>query len=449
MKKVIALLLTLMMILSLAACAVAPAKETNSETTAPAAQENTTETDVPNDVAPGAEYEGKSIQIMFNSDDTWNDVIDNYAKAAIAEAFPGLNVEFVPLQDVPVETLATVGELPDIWFGTVSTAQIEAGICLDLKPYLTDWFTENFNNPNFYNDSKGRVWAVGSGTDTFYTSVYYYNKDVFAACGLEAPKNFDDLLNTCQILLDNGYDIPLSHSGWTTSVYWLEQAIVCYDPEAYADLMANKTDFNDPRIRAAIANIQQLVDMGALGIGTVEKDATASISEFVEGKAPIMSTMSWNSGAIAGQTDFEVGQFFLPSANEAYPSGAAYTCWGSFLNGWSVSASTEDPELTVAVLKTLIEQEAKRNFDNGLVTNYKVDGEIAFVNDLDADRYEMFKNVTTWGSAFYPNALDANSQTEYFSVINEWLMDDSDMTADDVCDAMQAIWEQNTFFEVF
>lgn len=83
-----------------------------------------------------------------------------------------------------------------------------------------------------------------------------------------------------------------------------------------------------------------------------------------------MSTMSWNSGAIAGQTDFEVGQFFLPSANEAYPSGAAYTCWGSFLNGWSVSASTEDPELTVAVLKTLIEQEAKRNFDNGLVTNY-------------------------------------------------------------------------------
>ena len=80
MKKVIALLLTLMMILSLAACAAAPAKETNSETTAPAAQENTTETDVPNDVAPGAEYEGKSIQIMFNSDDTWNDVIDNYAK---------------------------------------------------------------------------------------------------------------------------------------------------------------------------------------------------------------------------------------------------------------------------------------------------------------------------------------------------------------------------------
>ena len=105
--------------------------------------------------------------------------------------------------------------------------------------------------------------------------------------------------------------------------------------------------------------------------------------------------------------------------------------------------------MTVAVLKTLIEQEAKRNFDNGLVTNYKVDGEIAFVNDLDADRYEMFKNVTTWGSAFYQNALDANSQTEYFSVINEWLMDDSDMTADDVCDAMQAIWEQNTFFEVF
>ena len=171
MKRVIALLLTLMMILSLAACAAAPAKETNSETTAPAAQENTTETDVPNDVAPGAEYEGKSIQIMFNSDDTWNDVIDNYAKAAIAEAFPGLNVEFVPLQDVPVETLATVGELPDIWFGTVSTAQIEAGICLDLKPYLSDWFTENFNNPNFYNDSKGRVWAVGSGTDTFYTSI--------------------------------------------------------------------------------------------------------------------------------------------------------------------------------------------------------------------------------------------------------------------------------------
>lgn len=450
MKKLIALLLTLTMLLTLAACASSVQNPSN-EPAAPSSQETTVKEDAQaQDAAePAAEYADKSIQIMFNSDETWNDVIDNYAKAAVAESFPGLDVEFVPLQDVPVETLATVGELPDIWFGTVSTAQIEAGICMDLSPYLSDWLTANFNNPNFYNDSKGRVWAVGSGTDTFYTSVYYYNKDVFSACGLDAPENFDDLLNICQTLLDNGYEIPLSHSGWTTSVYWLEQAIMCYAPDAYADLMANKTDFNDSRIRAAIANIQQLIDMGALGIGTVEKDATVSISEFVEGKAPMMSTYSWNSGAIAGQTDFEVGQFFLPSANENYPSGTAYTCWGSFLNGWSVSASTEDPELTIAVLKTLVEQEAKRNFDNGLVTNYKVDGEITFANDLDADRYELFKKVTTWGSAFYPNALDSNSQTEYFSVITEWLMDDSDMTADDVCDAMQAIWEQNTFFDIF
>lgn len=447
MKKIVCLVIALCMVFCCAACAGTqqPAVDEGNtpNTPQPAVDEgNASDT-------PGAPADAKHVEIMFNADETWGDIVENYAKPAMAEHFPDVDIEFVPLQSTSMETLASVGELPDIWFGTCSTALIEAGFVMDMSELLGDWISENFNNPDYYRDSQDRVLAIGSGTDTFYTSVYYYNKDIFNSLNLNEPETFDDLLNICQTLLDNGYNIPISHSGWTTSVYWLEQAIMSYDPEAYLDLTANKTDFNDPRIRAAIANTQKLIDMGALGIGTVEKDATVSISEFVQGDAVIMSTYSWNSGSIAGQTSFEVGQFFLPSANEKYPSGSAYTCWGSFLNGWNVNAGTEDPELVAEILKVLVDCEAKRNFENGLVTNYIVDGDIVFANDLDAERYEMFKNVKTWGCAFYPNTLDSASQSEYFTAITEWLMDDSDLDADGFCDVMQGIWENNTFFDTF
>ena len=440
MKKIACLILALCLVFCCAACASGDQ---------PAGNENNTPNNSNESNKPEANNEPKHVEIMYNRDETWADIIENYAKPAMAEQFPDVDIEFVPLQDVSMETLASVNELPDIWFGVCSTALVESGYVMDMSTLLGDWLSEKFNNPDFYRDSQGRVLALGSGTDTFYTSVYYYNKDIFNSLNLSAPETYDDLLDICQTLIDKGYAIPISHSGWTTGVYWLEQAIMSYDPEAYLDLTANKTDFNDPRIRAAIANTQKLIDMGALGIGTVEKDATVSISEFVQGDAVIMSTYSWNSGSIAGQTDFEVGQFFLPSANEKYPSGSAYTCWGSFLNGWSVNAGTKNPELVAEVMKVLVECEAKRNFDNGLITNYIVEGDVVFANELDAERYEMFKKVETWGSAFYPNTLDSACQSEYFAAITEWLMDDSELDADSFCDKMQDIWERNTFFDTF
>lgn len=447
MKKILCMLMALCMVFSLVACAEEkPVQETPDNGTEPVAEapENNQEAES----AP-VSYEGKSVEIYYNTDATWTDIVDNYAKAAVAEAFPGLEVVFTPLQDVPYETLAAVGELPDIFFGTVSSALMESGCVLDLRPYMSDWLNENFTNPNFYNDSKEHVWAVGSGTDTFYTSVYYYNKDVFADLGLSAPQTFEEFKNVCQTLVDAGWEIPVSHSYWSASLFWLEQAIVSYDPQAYADLMANKTDFNDPRIRAAVANVQEIMDMGALGKGVAEKDLTASISEFVEGDAAILATMCWNSGAVAGQTDFDVGVFYFPTANAEVANGTAYTCWGSFLNGWSVNAATEDPELTVEVLKVLVDAEAKRNFDNGLITNYIVEGDVQFANDLDAERYELFKKVENWGTAFYPNALDSDALGGYYDALTLWLADDSTMDADGFCDAMQTVWENNRFFELF
>lgn len=451
MKKLICVILSLCVLLMLAACASSNSPESSENIETPPASNSTAPSDAtdPAEEKEAESYDGKTIEIMYTTDVVWEDVVENYAKPAIQEAFPGLTVEFIANQGQPIETLAAVDALPDIWFGVCSDALVNSNIVMDMSTYLDQWLKDNFANPDFYRDSRGRVWTVGSGTDTFYTSVYYYNVDIFNELGLSAPETFDDLLSICQTLLDAGYTIPLSHSGWTTSVYWLEQAIMSYDPDAYTELMANKTDFNDPRIRAAIANVQKLIDMGALGIGTVEKDATVSISEFVQGDAVMMSTYSWNSGSIAGQTDFEVGQFFLPSANDKYPTGTAYTCWGSFLNGWNVDASTENPELVLEVLKVLVDAEAQRNFDNGLVTNYVVEGELTFANTLDAERYEMWKGVEKWGSAFYPNALDSAAQGEYFSAVAEWLMDDSDMDADAFCDRMQEIWEANTFFDTF
>lgn len=454
-QKITALLLAAVLAASaLGGCASKTATNTTeadtSKTDTSVTDTSTTDTST-TDVseADDTAYEGKHIEIMYNTDDTWTDIVDNYAKDAVAEAFPGLDVEFVPIADVGYETLASVGDLPDIFFGTVSDALVEAEAVMDLHPYLKDWLADNFKNPDFYNDSQGRTWAVGSGTDTFYTSVYYYNKDVFAELNLSAPQSFEEFKNVCQTLVDAGYEVPLSHSYWSISLFWLEQAIVSYDPEAYADLMANKTDFNDPRIRAAVANIQEIMDMGALGKGVAEKDLTASISEFVEGNAPILATMCWNSGAVAGNTSFDVGVFYFPTANENVANGTAYTCWGSFLNGWAVNAKTEDPELTVEVLKVLVDAEAHRNFDNGLITNYVVEGNVQFANDLDAERYELFKKVESWGTAFYPNALDSNALSEYYDVLTEWLADDSTMDADGFCDAMQTVWENNTFFEKF
>ena len=39
---------------------------------------------------------------------------------------------------------------------------------------------------------------------------FYYNKTAFEALGLEAPQTWEELLETCQTLRDNGYENPIT-----------------------------------------------------------------------------------------------------------------------------------------------------------------------------------------------------------------------------------------------
>lgn len=87
-----------------------------------------------------AEDGAKKITVLWpKTDSTQVDVMENYIQPAMAERFPDLEFEYIPMTaDSPVKTMSASGDLPDIFFtgGADIDAILGAGDALDVSEYV-------------------------------------------------------------------------------------------------------------------------------------------------------------------------------------------------------------------------------------------------------------------------------------------------------------------------
>ena len=195
MKKIIAMLLALVMVLGLAACggSSAPAATEAPKADAPAAT-----------AAPAASAEKVEINMIAAqygtlTADWWANFVSEF-NAAHEDI--NLVVDVVSWNDIytVVNTRIANGEAPDLLNIDVFADYQADGLLLPAEDWVSPETYAKFY-PAFLDQSvvDGTVWAV---PDLASARALYYNVDILNEVGVEVPTTWDELTDVCQKIYD-------------------------------------------------------------------------------------------------------------------------------------------------------------------------------------------------------------------------------------------------------
>lgn len=429
-KRYLAAVLAVMMTLGMAACGN---REENAGSTDTSGQEKV-----------------KLRGIYLNGDETWNDIMDNYIQKNLEKEFPNVEIEWEGTGDLTnlLKTYSATGDLPDLWYSDAAsaTAIINAGNQLNLKDYIIeDGFIDNYVNQDalYYDD--GEIYTISSGIDAFYTPAVYYNKEIFEQYNLEEPETYEELIKVCEVLIDNGIT-PMSisgASGWSVRNFLFFTILMNEDPEAAQELLENKIDFTDARVKAALQKIEDMQKMGCFPEGVANIDFSTHCALYTEGKTAMIATMSWAHSDLEAAVD--TGIFLWPSSNpDKVKTGEALQIWGSPLNGWAVNAKGDNINLAVQIAEYCTEQEAKRHAEQGSSMNFQVEEPAEITSDLEKERMELYNNATVYLKSLHLNAMDSATAAEFATYSNLLLA--GDYSAEQFVEDFNPVWKSNTWF---
>lgn len=394
--------------------------------------------------------EAKTVSILWpETDSTQVDVVDNYLKPALAENFPDVTFDFIPMTaDSPVKTMSASGDLPEIFFtgGAELDAIVAVGDALDLAPYLGEgWAEEHYNDPAQIYDENGVVRWLIAGQNEYYSPVFYYNTALFEENGLEEPKSLDELVTVCQTLADKGIT-PITSDAWTLSYNLLDGILEGAAPDALADLEEGKCDWTDERIVNALKYFDQLKTMGAFAADLVSKDGATSLAEFQSGKTAMWLTYSWcNYDVTEENLGFVPGTFNWPAAEGAEYEQLMFSPRKGYGCGYTANANAEDPQLLADILKVIVDAESTRHAANGLGVNYKVEAPAAPTHPLEIERMEEYNAAASRRSVMCQTSMDGVALAEFQTMMGMLLSDDAGYLSENFIEEFNPVWEMNTY----
>ena len=235
MKKMIALLLAAMLLLSLAACA----STADPAPAADAAPAETAETTSAAEEAPAAETDAEApITLSY-----WlpcNDLEDGAAEQkgviatarAFMEKYPNITLDLVPIggnsddYNAKFQMGASANNLPDLmntsygwvkqWAGTGVIMQLDDIVAEIGSNYKTDAL-------DFANEAVDGYWAIPYMAEV---QGWAYNTEILGKYGLEVPTTFDEFINVCNVLTENG-ERAISHGATDIWAIWGYHALFC------------------------------------------------------------------------------------------------------------------------------------------------------------------------------------------------------------------------------
>ncbi|HWS51321.1 MAG TPA: extracellular solute-binding protein [Microbacterium sp.] len=267
----------------------------------------------------------------------------------------------VKVEAMPFDTMRTVlqtqlrsGDGPDVFnwgsgpgFGGVLA---EAGLLYD----LTDAYAE-YDWP-IYDFAKERV----TFEDTLYgipgemeTIGLFYNKDLFAEHGLEAPKNLAELADAADVLAGAGI-VPIAASdqeGWQGG-HLLSMALSSRVGSAGMDaLISGETSWDSPDVVASLQLWQDYLEAGRLPEFPTSLSYDGASALFYSGDAAMVPTGSWLISEIDDNAEFEVG--YIPFPAEDGPGIFA----GGLGSGPMIAANTTKPDAALELVNYLASPE--------------------------------------------------------------------------------------------
>lgn len=363
MKKLIALLLALAMVLSLAACGTS---EETTETDAPKTDAPVA-TDAPKDDEAGEPEVLEFYHGYFHAESEWpaakvmRDIYDEFA----AQHADG-PVVFKPIAvENRVEiTSAQVagGKYPDIvdLGGTIPAAAIAQGLILDLKPYIDENGLQEAVGLNYtQNLVDGKIYTVH---DQIETRGLWYNAAVLekAGCTVEDLSTWEGVAATMEKVraLNDGTYGYAAGQGSLKMMYAMlattEEGRALLNSEISADVI------NDPTFASVFKTIAKMdQDNGSAyttpDVGNLMADFNAN------GMAAMLSNGVWNASGIGADLVDDIQPMIFPGNVSMATAGTGIT----IASGMSEAKT----ELALEFLKYMVSEEVQTKIFLGVQAN--------------------------------------------------------------------------------
>jgi len=320
-RKLLALIMTGAMVLSLAACGESgDAGNTASTGSTGTTETGSTETGSTEGGATAAAADGVTIDTYEGELDMWciateSDSNRHSYEAAIAdlaEKYPNITLKWEAFENqsykTKIKSAVQADEMPDIFF-TWSCAFlqdfVEAGkvYCLDeaYKDYASE-LPESMLGNSTYNGSHYGVPLTMNIVGLFA------NMDLLKSVGYdEIPGTYDEFIACCDALKAANI-IPFGCAGketWCVTEY-LESVIEkSVGADALNDIFLGRATWNNADVAAAVDTFQGLVTNGYFDPNGIALSNDEVKANFMDGKYAFYMNGTWNCADFAGNEDFK------------------------------------------------------------------------------------------------------------------------------------------------
>lgn len=403
MKKFLALLLAVLMVLSLAACGQT-ATPNDSQTADEPKGSGTTE-------QPASTPVTLNVVTSYGGDDgnrkNFEAAVKAYEEATgnkINDGSATSNEEWKAKVLTDFET----GSEPDVlFFFTNADAEpfITANKVVSIDEIRAEYpdYAANMKESMMATAADGKHYSVPSSG--FWENMFV-NKAVLEACGVAMPGpdyTWDQFLADCQTILDNGYT-PIACSLFEVPHYWFEFAVM--NNGTLANQLEVPTLNEDGTLHddavaqkwvAALSDLKELYDLGYFPKNTLTASDAETVAMFGDGEAAFLIDGSWKVGYFNENHGDELENYsvsFVPGKGERKATEAI----GGISMGYFITRKAwDDPakrEAAVKFVETLTSDETLSTFVTTEVTALVNGAKPAGLNALQQTAADVNAEIT-------------------------------------------------------
>jgi raffinose/stachyose/melibiose transport system substrate-binding protein len=169
----------------------------------------------------------------------------------------------------------------------------------------------------------GPLWGIPDYGE--YVSVYY-NKDMFAANGVEVPKTYDEFVKVMDAFVAKGITPVAEAAGDYPIVHLLAELQLSKSDAAWVqNYQALKTPLDGAPYLYAAKTMLDWMKKGYFAKDVTGLKATDMAAVFESGKSPMVITGTWYVGEFKEKLGFKWGQFLFPG--NTISSGSTGNLW--------------------------------------------------------------------------------------------------------------------------
>lgn len=300
-------------------------------------------------------------------------------------------------------TLMASNAVPDIfytWELSYLEPFVEGGKVADITSYLEE-------DEEWKNSFAGGTLELLSYDGKYYgvptqktLCVVYYNKEIFKENNVEVPTTFEEFLNVCETLKNNGVT-PMSLAGreaYPSAQIVQQIAIGMEGSQLFDDINDGKEKWNNETFVKAAKEMTDMADKGYFQEGYIGANPDEAVNTFTNGQAAMLFTGVWETDKIA-QSDLgeNISAFALPPTDPQYENISI----GSVDTSFAIAENSEHKDAAIAFLKywTSEENEETLLYNAGRIPEREFEIDETKLDSLTADVLKVSneqENVIPW-----------------------------------------------------